>query len=209
MNTGHVYLFREGEKSGPYAPEDVRAMVARGETNRQVLAWREGLSEWYPLEQLIGFDGLPPLPASVPVAETASVPSEAKGYAQSPPCRSYPPLATISGGLGLLFLLLSVLSIGSCTMAKRELQTHWQHLNSPDGTAEIVLRSLDRGMKGDPFGQIFEMADTRRSLEARADEAQMWAVLCVIGTGVCGVVLFIAKRQMRPVADGGRPSMTS
>ena len=65
-----LYLYRHDQQTGPYTEVEARALVADGEITAQCLAWREGLSEWLPLEQVIALpprpvhtQGLPPVPA--------------------------------------------------------------------------------------------------------------------------------------------------
>lgn len=70
-----LYLFRHARQTGPYTEADARALVAAGEIERTCLAWREGLAEWIPVEQVLDLStrsvptaplaGLPPVPVQV------------------------------------------------------------------------------------------------------------------------------------------------
>ncbi|WP_284691337.1 pilin [Pinirhizobacter soli] len=54
MNDGvSVWLTRDGEKFGPYEPGLLRQWVAEGKVARATLAWRTGMAEWLPLDQVI------------------------------------------------------------------------------------------------------------------------------------------------------------
>jgi uncharacterized RDD family membrane protein YckC len=46
------YADAQRERHGPVEDRDIRALYQRGELNGQTLVWREGLSEWAPLESL-------------------------------------------------------------------------------------------------------------------------------------------------------------
>ena len=62
-----IYLHLNGEQKGPYALEQVRAMLAAGQVTPQTLAWHEGLSEWSKVSTMLAPPpvpgmSLPPLP---------------------------------------------------------------------------------------------------------------------------------------------------
>lgn len=46
------YADEQRQRHGPVEDRDIRALYQRGELNGQSLVWREGLSEWAPLESL-------------------------------------------------------------------------------------------------------------------------------------------------------------
>jgi hypothetical protein len=48
-----VWLARNGEKFGPYDPGLLRQWVAEGKVTRATMAWRTGMAEWLPLDQVI------------------------------------------------------------------------------------------------------------------------------------------------------------
>lgn len=65
MNDGiPVWLARNGEKFGPYEPDLLRQWVAEGKVARDTMAWREGMAQWLPLDQVIdlGPAAAPPPP---------------------------------------------------------------------------------------------------------------------------------------------------
>jgi hypothetical protein len=106
--------------------------------------------------------------------------------------------------VGLLMLILSLFAGGAWMSAKEDLARYDRTINSPEGATEMFLRGFDRGMKGDVFGQYFEMAATRRALEADVGNAQFLTILALIATGIC-VGAFVVFRRKRP-ADGA-PTM--
>ena len=61
-----IHVARDGQKSGPYSPEEVRARLAAGELRHTDMAWHDGLPSWQPLSSLAaaGGSGVPPLPSS-------------------------------------------------------------------------------------------------------------------------------------------------
>lgn len=67
-----LYLSRNGEQSGPYTPDEVRARMAAGEFKETDLGWYKGLQEWRPLPQALAsaeaaadpFGSAPPVPSS-------------------------------------------------------------------------------------------------------------------------------------------------
>ncbi|TAG10281.1 MAG: RDD family protein [Verrucomicrobia bacterium] len=47
-----IWLIINGTKSGPHHDYDIRGRIQRGELNRDVHAWHDGLSAWKPLEKI-------------------------------------------------------------------------------------------------------------------------------------------------------------
>lgn len=74
-----LYLTRDEQPAGPYTPAEVQAMVAANEVARTCPAWREGMVEWQPLENVVALPasptqpqlpaGLPPIPSRFLVQE--------------------------------------------------------------------------------------------------------------------------------------------
>jgi len=69
------YLFLNDAQHGPYALEQVRAMLAAGEITPETLMWTEGQADWQPLESVLKntpapLAALPPevAPVMVPVS---------------------------------------------------------------------------------------------------------------------------------------------
>ena len=68
-----LYLYLNEQQTGPFTDAQARTLVFNGEIGRGCLAWREGMPDWLPLEQVIAFppprpgrsacpEGLPALP---------------------------------------------------------------------------------------------------------------------------------------------------
>ena len=84
-----IYLLRDEKEVGPYPAEDVRSWLQEGHVAANELAWTEGLSEWQPLQQLLGLGAdavtasayVPPEPEPEPEPEPIPVP---KGPPASP-----------------------------------------------------------------------------------------------------------------------------
>src|SRR2546428_575116 len=60
-----IHISRNNHQEGPYPEEEVRRKIFSGELALTDLGWREGLSNWTSLSELLGIKGSPPLPASV------------------------------------------------------------------------------------------------------------------------------------------------
>ena len=75
----HIYIVKNGTKTGPYSEEQVRGMLTGGLVSVDDSAWREGAADWQPLHALLGFKQPPPIPTAAPpvVAEQAHVASGA------------------------------------------------------------------------------------------------------------------------------------
>jgi hypothetical protein len=48
-----IYLVRNGQKAGPYSPEQVKASLASGILTSTDLAWHNGITDWVPLGSII------------------------------------------------------------------------------------------------------------------------------------------------------------
>jgi hypothetical protein len=78
-----IYLGKNGEKRGPFSPEEVKAKLTNGQISTFDLAWHEGMTEWKPLGSLAGIaangDTSPPpvmasaLPQNSPLAAVSMV----------------------------------------------------------------------------------------------------------------------------------------
>lgn len=82
------------ERHGPIDAAEIRRRFAAGELNSRSLVWREGLTQWLPLEQVadeldVALDAVPEASAPPRMAITA----EAPAYAQDDP-RPAPPAST-------------------------------------------------------------------------------------------------------------------
>lgn len=67
--SGQWHIGRDGEQAGPFSPEAIQAMIARGEIKPADMAWREGMAEWRPIGELADFAAsFPPRPPGAPPA---------------------------------------------------------------------------------------------------------------------------------------------
>jgi hypothetical protein len=62
QTTMQIYVMIDGNRQGPYSPEEVRQYLATGQLQPQMLAWCEGMADWQPLGTLPDFA----LPAAKP-----------------------------------------------------------------------------------------------------------------------------------------------
>ncbi len=64
-----VYLAQNEQQTGPHTAAEVQAMIAASQIDRSCLAWREGMPNWLPLEQVVPLAVTPlpsPFPAGLP-----------------------------------------------------------------------------------------------------------------------------------------------
>ena len=75
----HIYIAKNGTKTGPYSEEQVRGMLTGGLVSVDDSAWCEGAVDWQPLHSVLGLKQPPPIPTAVPpvVAQQAHVASGA------------------------------------------------------------------------------------------------------------------------------------
>lgn len=71
-----IHISRNGQQEGPYTAEQIQQMLADGSIARYTLAWKEGLSQWVPLSQIL--ESSPPQPSHiapppVPIAPVATI----------------------------------------------------------------------------------------------------------------------------------------
>jgi len=51
----HWYLGNlKDKKEGPYTPQQVRALDAKGRLTKDMFVWREGLEQWVPITMIEG-----------------------------------------------------------------------------------------------------------------------------------------------------------
>ncbi len=48
-----IHIYHNNQQEGPYSPEQLRDMMASGTVTPITLAWREGMSDWAPLETIM------------------------------------------------------------------------------------------------------------------------------------------------------------
>lgn len=78
------YVDRAGLQQGPVLPTFFQDALRRGDLQMETLVWRDGLSQWVPLQQAaveLGFYGTPSSPAGPPAAGSTAQPHVA-AYAQ-------------------------------------------------------------------------------------------------------------------------------
>ena len=73
-----IHIYHNNQQEGPYSPEQIHDMIARGAVTPVSLAWKEGMPDWAPLNTIISCDEVdnaiaPPLPP--PIAHPAPQPS--------------------------------------------------------------------------------------------------------------------------------------
>ncbi len=68
-----IFITRDGQQHGPYTLEQAQAYVQQGQLLATDLAWREGLSEWVPLSQILGSAPATAPGAPPPPPATASI----------------------------------------------------------------------------------------------------------------------------------------
>lgn len=61
----HIYIAKNGARTGPYTEAHVREMLTGGLASPEDLAWRDDVPEWQPLHTLLGLRLPPPIPAAV------------------------------------------------------------------------------------------------------------------------------------------------
>ncbi len=87
------YVGRDGQKSGPYSPDQMRQMAASGQLQPADVVWKKGMADWVPATQVPGL--LPPAvaPASGPARRRAGAPPAPRSGGQPP----MPTPAVVSG----------------------------------------------------------------------------------------------------------------
>jgi hypothetical protein len=69
------YIHRNGERSGPFSPLEVRSSLAAGAIQPTDLAWHEGASEWLPLGSIPSFTADQPPATPNTVVRAPELPS--------------------------------------------------------------------------------------------------------------------------------------
>ena len=59
-----IYVLRNGQKMGPYTPDEVRSSLAAGSVQPTDLGWQEGAPDWQPISSILGFGA--DMPPAVP-----------------------------------------------------------------------------------------------------------------------------------------------
>lgn len=81
-----IHIYHNNQQEGPYSPAQIQDMIAKGTVTSVTLAWKEGMSDWAPLNSIISFPQTkpmtapPPPPAAItPQPSVASAPIAATG----------------------------------------------------------------------------------------------------------------------------------
>jgi uncharacterized RDD family membrane protein YckC len=75
-----IYIGRDGQQSGPFTEETVRAMLAAGDIAATDLAWREGLADWLPVSQVLAGASSPAPLLAAPRAAAPAAAGEHPGF---------------------------------------------------------------------------------------------------------------------------------
>ena len=95
-----IHVARDGQKFGPFSPEEITARLASGELRPTDLAWAEGRPDWCPLS---AFPGI--------VSATGTPPPPPRATAAPPPLQRLPGgNAPVTSGLAISSLVCGILS---------------------------------------------------------------------------------------------------
>jgi len=78
-----IHLTINGEQRGPYTNDEVRYMLQQGEIQLSDYAWKEGLTDWITLADLLGQRQPPPRGTSVAAIARQTTATARKGIARS------------------------------------------------------------------------------------------------------------------------------
>jgi len=100
-----IHIYHNNQQEGPYSPEQLRDMIAKGTVTPVTLAWKEGMSDWTPVNTIIS------LPEATRTDAPPPPPSEA---VQQPSVASPPVAATGPKGVGgwLVFFCVGLTILG-------------------------------------------------------------------------------------------------
>lgn len=165
-NGEKIWIAQNGQKSGPFAEDEVRRWIAEGRFGPDTLAWHKGMPEWVPLSSLFPEEAASPTPpppvpkaaASAPavfVAEDRPGPTysyDERAPAPSPSGASYashdddasetlsrrnlPAPPSLHWGLVFLF---SILTLGIFTIVWPFIQANWVKKIDSDSKATTML----------------------------------------------------------------------
>ena len=71
--SGLIHISRNGQQEGPYSIQQIQQMLADGSITASALSWKEGLSQWVPLSQIISSLPTEPSHSTPPPVPVASV----------------------------------------------------------------------------------------------------------------------------------------
>lgn len=98
-----IYIYHNNQQEGPYSSAQLQDIIAKAAATPHTLAWKEGMSEWAPLDTI-----LPSLKAS-PAAASLPPPSVTQPIEPQPGVAPPPVAATVPSGVGGWLLLFCVL----------------------------------------------------------------------------------------------------
>ncbi len=172
-------------------------MVSSGQTMRGDLAWREGMPDWLPLEQVVSLPARPappPLPKGPPRPPAGLPPVPVQMRPQPRPYAGTaeavrPPstIRTVSGVITLILGLLTILNIGGCMNAQGKLTKFQRGDDALDGV-NMFVDTFRGANEGDPLRGVAGLTDKVRSLQDDCEGFQVGAWLCLVGTVVAGGV---------------------
>ena len=124
----HIYIVKNGTKTGPYSEEQVRGMLTGGLVSVDDSAWCEGAVDWQPLHALLGLKQPPPIPtAAQPLA--------------TPPAIAAQPVGPTGVGGWLAFFCVA-LTILSPLFALVSMANNWSQSEPPFGEFPILKTVL-------------------------------------------------------------------
>lgn len=199
-----VYLYRGDQQTGPYTDAEARALLASSQITRACLAWREGMAEWLPLEEVVALPkppslpsvakGLPPVPPRNRVqvsGTTVATPAPATRTTSSSST-----VRTVSGVIALVLGLLAVLNVGGCMNAQSKL-ARFQDGSDPQDAMNMFVETARGASQNDPLRGVAGLMDKAHSLQDDYEGFQVGAWLCVVGTAVAGgVCLFLGRSKV-------------
>lgn len=113
-----IHIYHNNQQEGPYSPEQLRDMIVKGTVTPVTLAWKEGISDWTPLNTIISFPETmrsatppPPPPQAVQQPSVASLPVDVTGP---------------KGVGGWLLLFCVVFTIISPLISIGQISTSWE-----------------------------------------------------------------------------------
>lgn len=193
MTPMDIFIALNGSHTGPYTEDQIREMLNAGRIHRYQMAWRDGLSEWLPLEKVIVLDSLPqlpPLPPDLPPPGVATQPQIRDGQAILTGPHS-PAIRTASGIIALILAVLASMNIASCRSAEQKLVV-FESGNDSSETARMFVEGMHAISQGDPSGVFQGALDRHEALKQDAESSNQGAWLCLIGMGVAGGVFIFS-----------------
>ena len=86
----HIHIYHNNQQEGPYSLAHLYDMIEKGTVTPVTLAWKDGMSEWAPLNSII----------SLPPSKPSVAPLPCPSVNETQPCVASPPVATGPKGVG-------------------------------------------------------------------------------------------------------------